>query len=82
MPEYLINAHEREDGSLPINEWVQIANESHIVAIQEAVDLAIIEGKDFIFPFNVYVAKGLRLRWPNETPMCCTQYKIGEVEDG
>ena len=79
MPKFLINVHEQDDGSLPIDKWDKIEKETIGDAIQIAIDRAmVLEKKDFSLPFMVYVAKGSKL-WANGVPICCTQYKIGEV---
>lgn len=80
MPKYVINVHEREDGSLPIDKWVTIENEDHVKAIEIACDMAITEGKIFNTPFNVFVSKG-RMLWSNGIPQCCVKYKIEEIID-
>ena len=78
MPEYMVNVYQQEDGSLPTDKWITIKKEDPIDAIQYAINWAIADGKKFILPFIVHVAKG-KGRWPTGVPFCTQSYRVESV---
>jgi hypothetical protein len=73
MPTFNINCHQKEDGSLPIDQWAEYEAQDVENAIVIAIDQAGLTCEDL--PLTVHVQHTDRT-WPNGTPMATQSYRI------